>query len=248
MKDRCDIAWTEQERIINYSPTYYITRYWLKKILKNIKGKVLDIGCGICTKVDFLKGNKDITYLGIDHSTIAIKKAKERGFNAHVMSATKLHFKNKFDYILSIGMLEHIKEDEKVIEECRKNLKKGGKFILETTINKEMFGPMDIEAGHYRRYNPTELIKMIKKHRLKVKKVYYTGFPMVYAYRRIQSYLGKRKGDSYQDIKYVPKGHTEWIPWIMPVLLPLFKVDCFFYKTRLFQKYCRGIIIVAYKV
>jgi len=61
VKDKCDYVWTEEAGIREYSPTYYLSTLWLKRILKNSRGLVLDIGSGDCSKVKhFVKDNSSM--------------------------------------------------------------------------------------------------------------------------------------------------------------------------------------------
>jgi SAM-dependent methyltransferase len=247
MKDKCDKMWSEQAGTRELSPTYYISVSWLKKILKDVHGKVLEIGCGDCAKVRYFKSS-DFSYVGIDYSDVAVRKAKERGYNVQKKSATSFHFREKFDYIISVDMLEHVRDDEKVIEQCRDNLKSGGKLILTTVTNQKLFGPIDVEAGHFRRYDPDSLIKLIEKNRFTIDKVYFTGFPLGRLYRGFQYFVGKdRKAGNgpRKNVKYVPKGVKLKIAYrILPLILPVFKIDNIF-SSRMFGKWSRGIIIIA---
>jgi len=108
-----------------------------KKILtSNIKKKnpkVLDIGCGLGDSLEYLK-NAD--YFGYDISreyiNFAKKKYKSKGI-FFCRNFTKKEIKKlpKFDYILLIGILHHLKNDQifKLLQLTKKVLKKNGKLI-----------------------------------------------------------------------------------------------------------------------
>lgn len=249
MKDKCDTDWTqEQMKIREFSPTYYMSIQNLKRVLKKLNGRVLEIGCGGCTITQhIIKG--DVDYIGTDHSDITVKAAKERGYVVYKKSATNFNFKQKFDFILSIQMLEHVKDDEKVIQQCWNNLKTGGQLILSTDTNPKLFGPLDVQAGHFRRYDPDALVRMIERNGFIIKKVYHTGFPMCRVYRRLQFLLGKKQNrdETKKYKKYIPEGKSLNVAMkILPFVLPLFKIDNLF-SSKYFRKYSRGILIIAYK-
>jgi ubiquinone/menaquinone biosynthesis C-methylase UbiE len=74
-------------------------------------GKVLDLACGTGRAHDFLKRMSGLEYHGCDISEFLIGKAIERGIPRErllVGDATRLTYEdNAFDYVFSIGSLEH---------------------------------------------------------------------------------------------------------------------------------------------
>lgn len=91
------------------------------------KSKILDIGCGDGTVIDYLsKNNKPQKIVGIDISQKAVDYILGNGYEAHqidVLSKKFIEFlkDKKFDYIIITEVLEHIQDPEKVIvavKEC----------------------------------------------------------------------------------------------------------------------------------
>ncbi|MCX6781635.1 MAG: class I SAM-dependent methyltransferase [Candidatus Magasanikbacteria bacterium] len=83
--------------------------------------KILDIGCGDGTIIEYLsKNNKPKEIVGIDISKKAVEYVKKKGFDAFEMNVLAEDFTNflaekKFDYIILTEVLEHIQDPEKVI-------------------------------------------------------------------------------------------------------------------------------------
>ena len=92
--------------------------------------RILDLGCGDGTlAVDIEKlGSKVIA---VDLSENMVKKTKEKGLEAYVMSATELSFENEFDAVFSNAVLHWVKEPEVALEKIYKSLKSEGRFIAE---------------------------------------------------------------------------------------------------------------------
>ena len=115
----------------------------LKEIASEVKEgqNILDLGCGNGRLIDAF--DKKINYFGIDQSEALVKLAQERypnhsfiAGNALALNKVKLKEKNfpqKFDYIFSIAVLQHIPGKQKRIElikSLKNNLNPGGKIIF----------------------------------------------------------------------------------------------------------------------
>jgi len=89
--------------------------------------KILDIGCGDGTIIEYLsKNNKPKEIVGIDISKRAVDYVKEKGFDAFeidILSEDFIKFlaNKKFDYIIITEVLEHIQDPEKVITAIKNN-------------------------------------------------------------------------------------------------------------------------------
>lgn len=101
-----------------------------------LKKKVLDLGCGTGYGTFFLS-NVVENIVGIDISVDAINRARENFKSQNliykVMDTHQLEFDNKlFDAIISFEVFEHLKDQNKVLEEVKRVLKSDGIFILST--------------------------------------------------------------------------------------------------------------------
>lgn len=95
-------------------------------LLSNRKGNVLDLACGTGRAFDFLKDFDGLEYHGCDLSKPLIDRAIARGIPANrlrVEDAIKLGYVDgEFDYVFSIGSLEHFTLDglRSTLRECRR--------------------------------------------------------------------------------------------------------------------------------
>lgn len=109
----------------------YLKRFFLKKYRFG-----LDIGAGKGSMARFLLRYTDkVVCLDKEKEEIAFLKKrfknKQRSLSFVVSDARKLPFKREsFDLIFSNCVLEHIKDDEKVLAEISRCLKPGGKLIM----------------------------------------------------------------------------------------------------------------------
>ena len=111
-----------------------------KKPLEKLK--ILDIGCGgglLCEPLRRLGA----TMTGIDASNDNIEVAKlhskEMGLNIeyNYCSPENLNFKNEFDVILNMEVIEHVSNVSLFIENCSNLIKKDG-IMFVATINKNL--------------------------------------------------------------------------------------------------------------
>ena len=87
---------------------------------------------------------------------------------------------NKFDTIMYLDVLEHIKNDKKEIDIALKSLKKNGNLIINVPAFQFLYSDFDKNVGHYRRYNKKKLISLFKNK--KYKKIwctYYDSFGFI---------------------------------------------------------------------
>lgn len=161
------------------------------------KGKILDLGCGYGILANFLAlSSKDREVIGVDTDAKKIKNAKKGVLNTsfRVEDATKMNVKD-FDVIILHDVLHHLnsfKDQEKLIDDCKKMLKgKGILFIVEVDDKpfwKLLLGRltdlvMYSGAPVYYRYK-NDMIKVLEKYFLKsnitVGKFHNNPFPQAF--------------------------------------------------------------------
>ncbi len=143
---------------------------------KNMKVKVLDIGCNDGTLLNFY--NKNFKKFGIDPSQI-IKKIKNNQINI-VNDFFPLKKKNKkirgkkFDIITSIAMFYDLNDPNTFVKEIKNYLKKDGIWIFELSYLVDMLKLNSFDTichEHLEYYSLSTLEYLMKKHNLKIFKV-----------------------------------------------------------------------------
>ena len=96
-----------------------------------LRGKVLDVGCGLGASLEFLQREYGIEPHGVDASTETVKMAGK----SYIIcaDAKKLPFEDEsFDAVMFECVLNLINEPQKAIAEARRVLKSGGALIIST--------------------------------------------------------------------------------------------------------------------
>jgi len=160
-----------QKKIIDSGNfTYRIILKVISKFLDSPK-KILDIGCGVGSLSLYLASKGHRVY-GIEISSNAIKSCLESAKKLSLENNT--HFKimdfpskipnEKFDFILLIEVIEHLKDDSLALGKVYSLLKKGGTAIISMpSKNAPLFKlglahEFDLKVGHLRRYTVNELV------------------------------------------------------------------------------------------
>jgi ubiquinone/menaquinone biosynthesis C-methylase UbiE len=153
---------------------------------KNIKGKILDVGCGAGNYTATLKRccSQSKVY-GVDLSKRAIKRAKKDFPSIHfsVAKATHLPFPDhSFDALVMKCVLEHLKDPAKVLAEVKRVLKPGGLFYSITPLEGDklvLSPPLRLTKkyhGHLQKFSRHSLISLLEKNGFQIKRHYFFGF------------------------------------------------------------------------
>lgn len=122
---------------------YYITDFGKKvdsieqKIISSLindipRTEMLELGCGTGHWSEFF-AKQGFSVLGVDISEAMLKIARSKNINAEfkIVDSENLPFKDEsYQVISSITMLEFVEDQDKVIQEVYRVLKKDGWFIL----------------------------------------------------------------------------------------------------------------------
>lgn len=172
---------------------------WANSRLRAIKdiakeGSILDLGCG-----SGYIGESFDSAVFAEMDINELKKVK--GNKRVVLNAEELSFKKEsFDYVICGDVLEHIKNDDVVLKEINRILKKNGKAVITVPAYRRLYGHHDVIMGHKRRYNKKDFLNLAKSLGFKVVKSRYVCsllfFPFIFNQlfsKSAKAYHGKSK-------------------------------------------------------
>jgi ubiquinone/menaquinone biosynthesis C-methylase UbiE len=224
----------------SYSKLYQL--WWTSKMLSfiapvNLKGKLLDNGCGIGTHFEELakySGN----IIGMDLSAQMIIKARSRIKNVLLGNSEQLPFKNNnFNLVFSRSLLHHLPDPKRAIAEIYRVLADGGEAVFSDT-NRSIISDlprkvMNKEGEHFaqshKNFSDKEFLNVISS-KLKIDKVYYFGF---IAYPAL----------GFPDVADIFK----FVPFKDHLAKSLIKLDEFISQTPVIRTQSWGIIVKASK-
>ena len=129
--------------------------YCLKFIKKYLKGDILEVGagCGSFTKNYLNKSINSITLTELDKKNILDLKEKfKANANIKILNKNIEDVSGKFDSIIYLHVLEHIKNDKKEILNATKRLNKNGFLVIMVPAHQKIYSNLDKAVGHFRRY------------------------------------------------------------------------------------------------
>ncbi len=149
-------------------------RWMYDQIKDHLKGEILEIGSGI--------GNISRLVIESDHFITLSDYNKEycsilkESFSGNknvrdVIQVDLLHpefekkfsrYKESFDSIFLLNVIEHIEDDKLSVKNCKFLLKPGGHLILLAPAYSWLYGTFDEQLGHHRRYTIKTMSELLK--------------------------------------------------------------------------------------
>jgi len=132
----------------------------------------LEIGCGTGFVISSIsKRFPGVRLLGSEYLEEGLVYARQRVPAAEFaqMDARFIHYESELDAIGAFDVLEHIEEDEAVLQQIYKALKPGGFVFITVPQHRWLWSAVDEYACHVRRYGANELHQ----------KVCWTGFEII---------------------------------------------------------------------
>ena len=119
---------------------------------------ILEVGCGEGFNMLYLKGRRHVNVVGIDVSKRAVEKVLQLGLKVYIMDVDQqslLTLGQRFDYVLFIEVLEHLKYPQKCLLEACKIANEG---VIVTLPNSGWIGwRIQMLRGYFPRQSFTHL-------------------------------------------------------------------------------------------
>jgi len=160
---------------INISPkklpiSFYLIRKSLlgavDELKPNIKGKVLDLACGIMPYKKHLTNDLIQSYVGVDLEPTEYHNSVKPDF--YWDGKTIPFEENVFDFVIATEFLEHYFDTEHILNEIKRVLKPGGTFFFTVPNN----WPIHEAPYDYHRFTPfcfEEHFKKVKFSKWEIK-------------------------------------------------------------------------------
>jgi SAM-dependent methyltransferase len=158
--------------LFSHAPLF--NRWLFETIRPFCKGSLLEIGSGIGNiSVSLLNLGIPVTLSDLRDEYCDVLRSRFRGMpdlegigriDLAVENFEEQYpeFLNRFDSIVALNVVEHIRKDSLAIGNCKKMLKPGGQLIVLVPAYRFLFNNFDRELGHFKRYNKKSLRKLLE--------------------------------------------------------------------------------------
>ncbi len=143
---------------------------YYRQLIKNYLGaEILEVGAGIgATTESLCKGNHR-RWVCLEPDPVLAKTLYSLLANGslpaycepRIGTLVDINCQEKFDTIIYIDVLEHIKNDRAEINLAFSHLRDGGFLVVLAPAHQFLFAPFDEVIGHYRRYNRSTLSAIV---------------------------------------------------------------------------------------
>lgn len=163
--------------------------------------RVLEIGCGNGNVLRHLhQACAGHMVVGMDAFAEGLHLARGRNCPRLVLGDANQHpFRSRFDLVGLFDVLEHVPEDERLLEQIRGLLRPGGVLLITVPARKSLWSYFDEASGHCRRYELDELRSKLDQAGYQVE--YLTPYmltllPLMWCGRRIAGLTRGLRNDS----------------------------------------------------
>jgi SAM-dependent methyltransferase len=157
---------------------------------------LLEIGAGLGSVGVMLAQRFD--YVGLEADASSYATAAERFARAGVRrmvngDLSALPAESQFDLVCAFEVLEHYEDDAGELRCWRERLRPGGWMMISVPAGSDRFGAADERAGHFRRYDRHELIRLFEATGFDVPTIVTYGCPIGYLLEAARNHIARRQ-------------------------------------------------------
>jgi SAM-dependent methyltransferase len=157
--------------------------------------EVLEVGCGrgafgarLAERYRYLGVEPDAESCTVAAARIAMIGAGDvRNVSSAALSG------HSFDLVCAFEVLEHIEDDAAAVADWTALLRPGGWLLLSVPAHQHRFGPWDELVGHFRRYDPAGITRLLTDAGCTDVSVRLYGFPLGYLLEPMRNLVGRRR-------------------------------------------------------
>jgi SAM-dependent methyltransferase len=176
------------------------------------RGNTLEVGCGIGQFTQYLrKFSPGAKITGLEPDPMFHLNFQQNNPDVPLLKGTAQGVAGQWDCIVSVNVLEHIKDDLREIQTYNLLLRNGGHLCLFVPARQEIYSSADAKFGHYRRYSKRDLQSRLEAGGFRVLILQYFNLMGYFIWLVACKLLG-RQAFSGVSIKLFDR-------WILPVSL-----------------------------
>jgi len=181
---------------------------WQSRLVTRELGRrVVEVGCGLGNFTRMLLDREAV--IAVDREPDCIQRLKERypdrsNLHAFACDAGSPAFSElarfRPDSCVCLNALEHIGDDRHALQGMASVLAPGGVIVLLVPAFPALYGPIDRNLGHYRRYSRGSITRLADATGLRIKKAHYMNAAGFFGWW-VNSHILKRAAQSERQIE-----------------------------------------------
>jgi SAM-dependent methyltransferase len=153
-------------------------------VLQQTGRRVIEVGCGTGNFTRYLLDREQV--VGLDVVEECVRSLRERLGNpanveARVLDVQDREFldlaQTRPDTVVCLNVLEHIRDDRLALEHMEGVLAPGGRAIFLLPAFESLYGPIDKNLGHFRRYSKAGWRALAESTGFRIRVSRYFNFP-----------------------------------------------------------------------
>jgi SAM-dependent methyltransferase len=113
----------------------YLQRCRVRKVVRWVRGSVLDLGCGDASLLPLLAGRME-RYCGVERSAELVESLGRRypghRFLCLDMDEDRIDTEERFDTVLMVAFIEHVYNQKRLFTEVLRHLRPDGRIVITT--------------------------------------------------------------------------------------------------------------------
>ncbi|MCP4239959.1 MAG: class I SAM-dependent methyltransferase [bacterium] len=224
----------------NWKPS---PRYLLRKSVVNsfaaklTRGStILELGFG---GGDLLKSfaKRGLAVFGFDFSEAAREQFRAQAVNGVTLYDQESDYSaRQFDCLAAFEVLEHIEDDHNALRQWRELLKPGGTLLLSVPSHQKKWGPIDVWAGHFRRYERADLKALLEQQGFTDVHIKCYGFPLTLVLDPLLNKTHKKAADALKEESMESRTKASGITRQRKSIFDVVTLDLFLWPWYLLQK------------
>ena len=174
-----DHAGAETLEILAEAPQY--NRWQFDMVAPYLGKRILEVGAGIGNMSEqFLEVRPDLLVVTDTDAFYRDRLAERFASRAEVvvealsmpdLAGGPRFAEYRLDTVIATNVVEHIEDDLGTVRTMRELLVPGGRAVILVPALQSIYGTLDRELGHYRRYGPSRLRLLLKRAGLEVERL-----------------------------------------------------------------------------
>jgi SAM-dependent methyltransferase len=163
------------------APRYLLRRARVLELVGRLPvGRLLEVGCGAGALLDDLAGTGwECDALETSGPALEVARAIHRGSpRVRIHASPGADWRGRFDLLTAFEVLEHVEDAAGALRQWTDWLAAGGRALLSVPAHRRRWGPSDVWAGHFRRYDRDDLLELVRGAGLVPERLECYGFPL----------------------------------------------------------------------